>query len=214
MRRESAHNETPLPSGYKQLEYIGYDNRYYNQFIQTNITQVKWRYSYYFEVIIPQKVNIDDEGDYYYNYDYMIVHGCRGGGFGQRNKFGISQKRFSYPSTAWGSTVFQPPIDFTIKHKIYENYDNVTIDGIYYTISRSQSAIYTNNSNLLLFKSDDVPNGQNGAGKLCRFRVSDSGTVLCDGYPALRLQDSKPGLYDLVGNIFYTNQGTGEFLYA
>lgn len=159
MRRESAHNETPLPSGYKQLEYIGYDNRYYNQFIQTNITQVKWRYSYYFEVIIPQKVNIDDEGDYYYNYDYMIVHGCRGGGFGQRNKFCISQKRFAYPSSVWGSTVFQPPIDFTTKHKIYENYDNVTIDGIYYTISRSQSATYTNNSNLLLFKSDDVPNG-------------------------------------------------------
>lgn len=32
--------------------------------------------------------------------------------------------------------------------------------------------------------------------------------------PALRGQDSKPGLYDIVNNTFYANAGTGEFLYA
>lgn len=31
---------------------------------------------------------------------------------------------------------------------------------------------------------------------------------------ALRTADSKPGLYDTVNNVFYTNAGTGEFLYA
>lgn len=31
--------------------------------------------------------------------------------------------------------------------------------------------------------------------------------------PALRVSDNKPGLYDTVNNQFYTNQGTGEFLY-
>lgn len=33
-------------------------------------------------------------------------------------------------------------------------------------------------------------------------------------YAALRNQDSKPGLYDIVNDVFYTNNGTGEFLYA
>ena len=33
-------------------------------------------------------------------------------------------------------------------------------------------------------------------------------------YPAIRLSDSKPGLYDIADNTFYTNAGTGEFLYA
>ena len=32
--------------------------------------------------------------------------------------------------------------------------------------------------------------------------------------PALRMADSKPGLYDIINNQFYTNAGTGEFLYA
>lgn len=31
--------------------------------------------------------------------------------------------------------------------------------------------------------------------------------------PALRLSDSKPGLYDIANSQFYTNRGTGEFLY-
>lgn len=31
--------------------------------------------------------------------------------------------------------------------------------------------------------------------------------------PALRKSDSKPGMYDIVNDIFYTNQGTGEFVY-
>lgn len=30
--------------------------------------------------------------------------------------------------------------------------------------------------------------------------------------PCIRIADSKPGMYDLVGRQFYTNQGTGEFI--
>ena len=30
-------------------------------------------------------------------------------------------------------------------------------------------------------------------------------------YPVYRKSDSKPGMYDIVNNVFYTNQGTGEF---
>lgn len=30
-------------------------------------------------------------------------------------------------------------------------------------------------------------------------------------YPALRIADPKPGIYDTVNHQFYTNQGTGEF---
>lgn len=31
--------------------------------------------------------------------------------------------------------------------------------------------------------------------------------------PALRVSDSKPGMYDLISGQFFTNQGTGEFTY-
>ena len=39
------------------------------------------------------------------------------------------------------------------------------------------------------------------------------GNLVRDYAPKLRVQDSKPGLYDFVTELFYTNAGTGEFLY-
>lgn len=68
---------------------------------------------------------------------------------------------------------------------------------------------------------------------LVLFGFNNIGNVVGDGYvrifacvidednipqrnfiPALRINDSKPGLYDTINNAFYTNQGSGEFLYA
>jgi len=50
-------------------------------------------------------------------------------------------------------------------------------------------------------------------------RLIGNANIYIDGtcyafIPALRIADIKPGLYDLVNNQFYTNAGTGEFLYA
>jgi hypothetical protein len=47
-----------------------------------------------------------------------------------------------------------------------------------------------------------------------RFWIQANDIFLWDGVPALRESDSKPGLYDVVNDTFYTNAGTGEFLYA
>lgn len=50
--------------------------------------------------------------------------------------------------------------------------------------------------------------------KLKRFRIVIDNVTVFDGVPKLRTADSKPGLYDTVNDVFYTNAGTGEFLYA
>lgn len=39
-----------------------------------------------------------------------------------------------------------------------------------------------------------------------------NGTIAYDLIPCIRISDSKPGMYDLVGRQFYVNTGTGEFL--
>lgn len=44
----------------------------------------------------------------------------------------------------------------------------------------------------------------------CRFYSGD--TLTRDLVPCYRKSDSKPGLYDLAGRVFYTNAGTGEFV--
>lgn len=49
--------------------------------------------------------------------------------------------------------------------------------------------------------------------KLYSLKVYDGNDVLLGNFlPCIRISDSKPGMYDLVGRQFYTNQGTGEFL--
>lgn len=43
------------------------------------------------------------------------------------------------------------------------------------------------------------------------FKVYDNGELVRDMSPVVRDSDSKPGLYDSVNDVFYTNDGTGEF---
>lgn len=40
----------------------------------------------------------------------------------------------------------------------------------------------------------------------------NGGALLMDFIPCYRTFDNKPGLYDAVNDVFYTNQGTGEFI--
>lgn len=48
--------------------------------------------------------------------------------------------------------------------------------------------------------------------KLYMCKLYNSGTLIKNFIPCYRRSDMKPGLYDIVGRKFYTNQGTGEFL--
>lgn len=45
------------------------------------------------------------------------------------------------------------------------------------------------------------------------FKIFDDDTAVRNLIPAIRKSDNKPGMYDLVTGKFFTNQGTGEFLY-
>jgi len=47
----------------------------------------------------------------------------------------------------------------------------------------------------------------------CKIYNIDETTLVRDLVPVVRLYDNKPGLYDRVYNVFYTNQGTGDFTY-
>ena len=42
--------------------------------------------------------------------------------------------------------------------------------------------------------------------------LSEGTTMYRNFVPCVRLSDSKPGMYDTVNGVFYTNSGTGEFI--
>lgn len=48
--------------------------------------------------------------------------------------------------------------------------------------------------------------------KLYYMKIYDSGEIIRDFVPCIRETDSKPGLYDRINGVFYTNVGSGEFL--
>ena len=48
--------------------------------------------------------------------------------------------------------------------------------------------------------------------KLSYFKVIYNDTYIKRMYPVYRIADNKPGMYDIVNGVFYTNQGTGEFV--
>ena len=48
--------------------------------------------------------------------------------------------------------------------------------------------------------------------KLYKCKMYDNTTIVRNFIPVERQSDSKPGLYDTVNNVFYTNSGTGEFV--
>lgn len=52
------------------------------------------------------------------------------------------------------------------------------------------------------------------AQKISSCKLWQSGVLEHDFIPCLRMQDNKPGMYDVVTRAFFTNDGTGEFLYG
>lgn len=43
-------------------------------------------------------------------------------------------------------------------------------------------------------------------------KIIDNDVTVRDMYPVYRKADSKPGMYDIINNVFYINQGSGEFI--
>lgn len=108
---------------------------------------------------------------------------------------------------------------------------NTTVSGWTnrFTLRQSKDGVYENDTHVLnaysslTYGSSDIPmafpgrNGANGVeritgAKIYGFVCKENGVVIADYVPCIRISDSKPGMYDLVGRQFYVNQGTGEFV--
>lgn len=84
-----------------------------------------------------------------------------------------------------------------------------TIDGVTYSkaVTSSKSNGYT------LFAGRNVSSGvaYYASAKLYKATIQENGNTIMDLVPCYRKIDKKPGLYDAFNDVFYTNDGTGEF---
>ncbi|MBQ9607852.1 MAG: phage tail protein [Lachnospiraceae bacterium] len=100
---------------------------------------------------------------------------------------------------------------FTLK----ENKEGIYINGSKVQEFNATDTFITENT-LLLFNRNSSSGSQQNTwkGKLYYFKIYDNNSLVRDFIPCYRNSDNEVGLYDLVNNVFYTNQGTGAFTYG
>lgn len=86
----------------------------------------------------------------------------------------------------------------------------------YTSVSTGTYDLTSSDYNILLFNRNDtvVPTVRLAKGKLYNFKWYESNVLVREFIPCYRNSDNEVGLYDLVNNVFYTNQGTGVFTYG
>lgn len=97
------------------------------------------------------------------------------------------------------------------RHKLVIDESGVSLDGI----NRFGFKSFENSVNLYLFAMNynrTLTTNYKGKAKVWGYKHSRNGALIRDFIPCYRKSDGKPGMYDLVTEAFYTNQGTGEFL--
>lgn len=202
-RRE--HNIQPLlPSGYRELEYIGATGtQYINPNISVNTGKTEYIIRYSKTYVTSGGYSLIGGGD---TNDTHWTGNCYHSGMQLRFYVGTSGNVFSYNLTA---------------NEIYDLNVIVNANNIMYSISiADQSRSGSFNDNLSTFQPWIFTFNRGGTklynfrGKLYRLAIIRNDVYERYFIPALRIADNKPGLYDLANNQFYTNAGTGEFLYA
>lgn len=132
------------------------------------------------------------------------------------NRFGITGTvsgndiivRFDYAQTLYS------PIVLLKERRRYELDKNVAkIDGQVIT-TFTLSAVSLTLNEFLFARNFDGTSGDFATGKCYSCQIYDNTTLVRDFIPAVRLSDGEAGLYDLVNDVFYTNQGTGKFKYG
>lgn len=81
-------------------------------------------------------------------------------------------------------------------------------------VTKTYSPSSINTTTLKIFTRGDTPTTSYSNTYIQMFYLKVTvGEILVRNFiPCERQSDNKPGLYDVVNNVFYTNQGTGEFI--
>ena len=98
----------------------------------------------------------------------------------------------------------------TIMHEYKFTSSYIFVDN---TIVAANLCVYPNLP-IFLFARNQNGSAERYTNSRCyHFSVTDSNNqYIRRMYPVYRIADNKPGMYDIVNNVFYTNQGAGEFI--
>lgn len=204
MRREHNRQSSTLPPGYTQLQYIESTG---TQYIETNIVADNGFIAFIVACYTTTQLNA------------YIVGQCNATAPYKRN--GVQTSGDSSPKWMLGLGNIYPKASqgpssntiYTLNVSTIEGNSYLDVNGtriITSTDSTGRSA-----TGLYIFYDgwSKANNREKSKVKLYNLSITVN-NVMHNLVPALREQDNKPGLYDTTDNVFYTNAGSGEFLYA
>lgn len=189
-------NNIALPSQYQRVEYIqSTGTQYLNLGSLAN--------HLYFDFIFEWVAYISNNNGAQYGLNGFA--GCNGWGTLDEKIWLASSSAISF--SAGGTRIGVASIVTGVKYHVVCSPTQFVLDGQDYT----QATSHVNTSkNCYLFTvygaQDADPRNWSSKTKVYHFKTSS-----IDLYPCYRKSDSKPGMYDIVNNTFYTNAGTGEF---
>ncbi len=102
-------------------------------------------------------------------------------------------------------------------HDISYNIDNLNkgfLDGEQLTQNNNRLTTVTGSTFTLFARKFVTSVSRYGYCQIKNFKIYDNNVLVRDYIPCYRNSDNEVGLYDLVNNVFYTNQGTGSFTYG
>ena len=189
-----------LPEGYVELEYIKSTG---TQYIDTGILVNSTSY---------QKIKIEVDGNFgdsIGSYQWCLD----GSGYPEKRRYiGLNPSgKLTYGNSSDSVTNYEEH-DRIGRHTYIVDYVNGVIsrDGVIITTFTS-AASSGNDHNIFIFGWTLSREFQQNAVKYA-FKVYIDNVIAFNGVPAKRISDNEVGMYDLVSNTFFTNQGTGDFI--
>ena len=190
--------EYKLPSGYSELDYIQTDGI---SVINTNVRP-------------SNKIDMEvDMSDISTTEQFGAPFGWRNGNTNQFWNYiqpGDGRCISRYGTTGYNSTYFYTNGE---RIKVRQNSTGYYVNG--QLLNEYSSATIEGNNNIYIFATNNNGTTQwRITAKLYSAKIYDDNVLIRDFIPALRTSDNKVGLYDIVNDVFYLNQGASAFTYG
>ena len=185
-----------LPSEYQQVEYIESTG---TQYIDTKVvtsTQIQTNFDFEYT---------DINSSYNRIFGAAYSNGSQYGVRGDRSYMGYF---YGELPTSKNETVSTVMLEVGKRYKIrFNENENFYINDVAVNMTTTNKVGW---QNIFLF-SHNGPDLLPSKIKLYSCTMFDNSNKIRNFIPCYHKSDNKPGLYDLVNNEFYTNQGTGDF---
>lgn len=200
-REEIITSASPLPGGYRQLEYIEGTG---TQYIDTGVLNGEF---------LDFELEFKPTDTQFNYWIFGSRYGSMNDEYGLLWQVNDSQHvglclRLTYKGNQYFNSLTTNSF-----HKVKLDGNDFYIDGVLKN-SFQRTAFYNKYSVIINGGNQQNNTIWPGNSSWKSVKLWYDSNLVRDYIPALRISDLKSGLYDLVNNQFYTNAGTGEFLYV